>query len=72
VAQLKAGIAMKAVVVRNGKEASIEARELVPGDIVAFPHTCEISYSCLNGRSSGHLGGRKHYSCRCKGAFPNE
>ncbi|KIM86703.1 hypothetical protein PILCRDRAFT_96084 [Piloderma croceum F 1598] len=34
VAQLKAGIALKAVVVRNGKEASIEARELVPGDIV--------------------------------------
>ena len=34
---------MKAVVVRNGKEASIEARELVPGDIVVFLHTCEIS-----------------------------
>ncbi|EIM83596.1 plasma-membrane proton-e [Stereum hirsutum FP-91666 SS1] len=34
VEQLKAGIAMKAVVVRGGKEQEIEARELVPGDIV--------------------------------------
>jgi magnesium-transporting ATPase (P-type) len=42
VAQLKAGIAMKAFVVRNGKEAVIEARELVPGDIVGFTRTCEI------------------------------
>lgn len=34
VAKLKAGIAMKAFVVRDGKEQEIEARELVPGDIV--------------------------------------
>lgn len=34
VEQLKAGIAMKATVVRGGKEQEIEARELVPGDIV--------------------------------------
>ncbi|KAI0920015.1 hypothetical protein AcV7_006027 [Taiwanofungus camphoratus] len=34
VAQLKAGIAMRASVVRDGKEQEIEARELVPGDIV--------------------------------------
>ena len=33
-AQLKAGIAMKACVVRNGRETEIEARELVAGDIV--------------------------------------
>lgn len=33
VEQLKAGIAMKATVVRDGKEQEIEARELVPGDI---------------------------------------
>ncbi|TFK50293.1 plasma-membrane proton-e [Heliocybe sulcata] len=31
---LKAGIAMKATVVRNGEEQVIEAREIVPGDIV--------------------------------------
>lgn len=37
VAQLKAGIAMKAIVVRNGKEQEIEARDLVPGDIVSSP-----------------------------------
>ncbi|KZT19439.1 plasma-membrane proton-e [Neolentinus lepideus HHB14362 ss-1] len=34
VEQLKAGIAMKATVVRNGQEQVIEAREIVPGDIV--------------------------------------
>lgn len=34
VAQLKAGIAMRATVIRNGKETEIEARELVAGDIV--------------------------------------
>ncbi|KAI0045238.1 plasma-membrane proton-e [Auriscalpium vulgare] len=34
VEQLKAGIAMKATVVRGGKEFEMEARELVPGDIV--------------------------------------
>ncbi|EPQ51384.1 plasma-membrane proton-e [Gloeophyllum trabeum ATCC 11539] len=34
VEQLKAGIAMKATVVRDGKEQVIEAREIVPGDIV--------------------------------------
>ncbi|WWC90371.1 plasma-membrane proton-efflux P-type ATPase [Kwoniella dendrophila CBS 6074] len=34
VAQLKAGIAMKSLVVRDGKESEIEARELVPGDII--------------------------------------
>ncbi|TDL15261.1 plasma-membrane proton-e [Rickenella mellea] len=36
VAQLKAGIAMKAFVVRGGREAEIEARDLVPGDIVVL------------------------------------
>ncbi|ORY32156.1 putative hydrogen-exporting ATPase [Naematelia encephala] len=34
VAQLKAGIAMKCTVIRDGKESEIEARDLVPGDIV--------------------------------------
>ncbi|GAA6001204.1 hypothetical protein JCM10207_007463 [Rhodosporidiobolus poonsookiae] len=34
VAQLKAGIAMKATVLRGGQEHEIEARELVPGDII--------------------------------------
>ncbi|KAJ7120689.1 plasma-membrane proton-e [Mycena crocata] len=34
VAELKAGIAMKAFVVRGGQEKEIEARDLVPGDIV--------------------------------------
>lgn len=34
-AQLKAGIALKAFVRRNGKEYAIEARELVAGDIVS-------------------------------------
>src|SRR5689334_8955336 len=34
VASLKGDIAMKAIVIRNGKEEEIKARELVPGDIV--------------------------------------
>ena len=34
VASLKGDIAMRATVVRNGKEEDIKARELVPGDIV--------------------------------------
>jgi hypothetical protein len=34
VAELKAGIALKAFVVRGGQEKEIEARDLVPGDIV--------------------------------------
>ncbi|ETW74592.1 P-type ATPase [Heterobasidion irregulare TC 32-1] len=34
VAQLKAGIAMRTTIIRNGKESEIEARELVAGDIV--------------------------------------
>ncbi|KIR99217.1 plasma-membrane proton-efflux P-type ATPase [Cryptococcus deuterogattii 2001/935-1] len=34
VAQLKAGIALKTNVIRDGKEQEIEARELVPGDII--------------------------------------
>lgn len=38
VAELRKGIAMKAVVIRGGNEHEIEARELVPGDIVrAYP-----------------------------------
>ncbi len=34
VASLKGDIAMKAIVIRDGKEQEIKARELVPGDIV--------------------------------------
>lgn len=36
VAQLKKGIALKALVVRDGKEEELEARDLVPGDIVVL------------------------------------
>lgn len=34
VAQLKAGIALKCTVVRDGSEQEVEARDLVPGDIL--------------------------------------
>ena len=34
VAQLKAGISLRAIVLRDGQEHDIEAREVVPGDIV--------------------------------------
>jgi len=36
VASLKGDIAMKALVVRDGSEQEIRARELVPGDIVSY------------------------------------
>lgn len=36
VASLKGDIAMKAHVIRNGREEEIRARELVPGDIVSI------------------------------------
>jgi H+-transporting ATPase len=36
VAQLKKGIALKATVVRDGKEEEMEAREIVPGDIIVL------------------------------------
>jgi H+-transporting ATPase len=36
VASLKGDIAMKATVVRDGREVEIKARELVPGDIVSL------------------------------------
>jgi hypothetical protein len=54
VAQLKAGIAMKACVVRNGRETEIEARELVAGDIVGFLHYfgSSITYVRMITRSS--------------------
>lgn len=36
VASLKGDIAMKAIVIRDGSEQEIKARELVPGDIVSL------------------------------------
>lgn len=62
VEQLKAGIAMKATVVRNGKETQIEARELVAGDIVRFS-SFEFAYAVLR-KFIGCFGGGKHYSRR--------
>jgi len=43
VAQLKAGIALKTHVVRDGKEQEIEARDLVPGDIVILEEGSTIA-----------------------------
>ncbi|GAA6026780.1 hypothetical protein JCM8097_005856 [Rhodosporidiobolus ruineniae] len=42
VAQLKAGIALKATVIRGGQEQEIEARELVPGDIIVIEEGATI------------------------------
>ena len=36
VASLKGDIAMKAIVIRDGHEQEIKARELVPGDVVSI------------------------------------
>ena len=38
VASLKGDIAMKAIVIRDGREEEIKAREIVPGDIVSSIH----------------------------------
>lgn len=46
VAQLKAGIALKATVVRDAKEQEIEARDLVPGDIVVLEEGSTIPADC--------------------------
>ncbi|GAA5999350.1 plasma-membrane proton-efflux P-type ATPase [Rhodotorula paludigena] len=46
VAQLKAGIAMKAIVIRGGSEQEIEARELVPGDVVVMEEGSTIPADC--------------------------
>jgi len=43
VAQLKAGIALQCTVVRDGKEQEIEARELVPGDILILEEGATIA-----------------------------
>lgn len=43
VAQLKAGIAMKATVVRDGQEKEIDAKELVPGDVLVLEEGCTIA-----------------------------
>lgn len=46
VASLKGDIAMRAIVVRNGKEEEILARELVPGDIVILQEGRSIPADC--------------------------
>lgn len=42
VAGLKADIAMRSTVVRNGQESDILARELVPGDVVSLGRRGEL------------------------------
>jgi H+-transporting ATPase len=42
VASLKADISQKALVIRDGKEVEIKARELVPGDIVSCSYSIKI------------------------------
>jgi H+-transporting ATPase len=46
VASLKGDIAMRATVVRNGKEEEVLARELVPGDIVILQEGRSIPADC--------------------------
>ena len=51
VASLKGDIAMRATVVRNGKEEDIKARELVPGDIVSTSPPLFGRYDLTKNRS---------------------
>ncbi|KAI6870830.1 plasma membrane H+-ATPase Pma1 [Hortaea werneckii] len=46
VASLKGDIAMKAVVIRQGQEQDIKARELVPGDIVVIEEGQTVPSDC--------------------------
>lgn len=46
VASLKGDIAMKAIVIRNGKEEEIKARELVPGDILILEEGMVVAGEC--------------------------
>lgn len=65
VASLKGDISMKAIVVRNGSEQEIKARELVPGDIVSpksAPHSNYLDPADL--KLGGHRG-RYCLPCRC-------
>ena len=52
VASLKGDIAMRAIVVRNGKEEDIKARELIPGDIVCDSAPTSPKHSLMLPRSS--------------------
>ena len=49
VASLKGDIAMRATVIREGREEDIKARELVPGDIVSFIGNALIESSNSHG-----------------------
>ena len=42
VAKLKADIALKAEIVRNGKPVLLEARDVVPGDIIIIEVSCAV------------------------------
>ena len=59
VASLKGDIAMRATVVRNGKEEDIKARELVPGDIV---RSVSFRYACMNSQCADHYRRRPGHS----------
>lgn len=70
VASLKGDIAMRATVIRDGKEETILARELVPGDIVSFrSHYCRLTDLALGGVNAnvfpGDYSGRPNGARRC-------
>src|SRR5271156_541647 len=48
VASLKGDIAMRAIVVRDGQEQEIKARELVPGDIVSHSNSSHVNGRKIN------------------------
>ena len=60
VASLKGDIAMRATVVRDGKEEDIKARELVAGDIVS-PMLSNKEQNLQISRHTGHCRRRSSY-----------
>jgi hypothetical protein len=63
VASLKGDIAMKAIVIRDGTEQEIKAREIVPGDIVSLP-TRVFRLNLMLTTSTADSGRRYGRGCR--------
>lgn len=63
VASLKGDIAMKAIVVRDGREQEIKARELVPGDIVRVMPCYTRRFDMIANFCSAYPG-RRYGRCR--------
>ncbi|KAF8312959.1 plasma-membrane proton-e [Clavulina sp. PMI_390] len=80
VAQLKKGIALQAIDVRNGKEIEVEARELVVGDIIILEEgntipadaTIIADYDDKDGSHAKEILDKRHSTSKKHGAGDDE